>query len=39
VEYANRRYRLRRQGLELEPELAQELAELQTQLVQSYVPA
>jgi RsiW-degrading membrane proteinase PrsW (M82 family) len=35
VEYANRRYRLRRQGLELEPELAQELADLQTQLVQS----
>lgn len=39
VEYANRRYRLRRQGLELEPELAQELSELQSQLVQSHSPA
>ncbi len=39
VEYANRRYRLRRQGLEQEPELAQELADLQTQLAQSYTPA
>ena len=39
VEYANRRYRLRRQGLELEPELAKELTDLQTQLVQGYAPA
>ena len=37
VEYANRRYRVRRQGLEREPELAQELSELQAQLAQSFV--
>ncbi len=37
VEYANRRYRLRRQGLELEPELAKELDDLQTQLIQSHI--
>ena len=39
VEYANRRYRLRRQGLEFEPELAQELADLQTQLALGHAPA
>lgn len=39
VEYANRRYRLRRQGLELEPELAKELDDLQAQLAASYTPA
>jgi RsiW-degrading membrane proteinase PrsW (M82 family) len=39
VEYANRRYRLRRHGLEEEPELAKELDELQAQLRQSYVAA
>ena len=39
VEYANRRYRLRRQGLELEPELEKELADLQTELVASYTAA
>jgi RsiW-degrading membrane proteinase PrsW (M82 family) len=39
VEYAYRRYRLRRQGLELEPELAQEIADLQTQLTQSFAAA
>ena len=39
VEYANRRYRLRRQGVEHEPELAKELDDLQAQLIQSHVPA
>jgi RsiW-degrading membrane proteinase PrsW (M82 family) len=39
VEYANRRYRLHSRGLAREPELAQELADLHTQLVQSYSPA
>lgn len=36
VEYANRRYRLHRLGLTREPELAQQIADLHTQLVQSY---
>jgi RsiW-degrading membrane proteinase PrsW (M82 family) len=39
VEYANRRYRLRRNGLEFEPELAEELDNLQTQLSQGYAAA
>jgi RsiW-degrading membrane proteinase PrsW (M82 family) len=39
VEYANRRYRLRRQGLEQEPELAKEIADLHSQLAQSFAPA
>lgn len=36
VEYANRRYRLRQNGLDLEPELEKELEALQTQLAESY---
>jgi RsiW-degrading membrane proteinase PrsW (M82 family) len=39
VEYANRRYRLRRQGLAMEPELEKELDDLQNQLLSSYMPA
>jgi RsiW-degrading membrane proteinase PrsW (M82 family) len=39
VEYANRRYRLRRQGVEHEPELEKELDDLQAQLIQSHAPA
>ena len=39
VEYAYRRYRLRRNGLEQEPELAKELDTLQNQLATSYSAA
>ncbi|MCC6453785.1 MAG: PrsW family intramembrane metalloprotease [Caldilineaceae bacterium] len=39
VEYANRRFRLRRHGLEQEPELAEQLAELQTELATGYSAA
>jgi RsiW-degrading membrane proteinase PrsW (M82 family) len=39
VEFANRRYRLRRHGLEQEPELAQELTDLETALTQSLAAA
>ncbi len=34
VEYANRRYRLRRNGLAAEPELVEELAQIQSRLMQ-----
>jgi RsiW-degrading membrane proteinase PrsW (M82 family) len=39
VEYANRRYRRRIHGLEEEPELAQELSELESQLLSGYSAA
>ena len=39
VEYANRRYRLRRRGIAQEPELHEQLAELESALTHSYVPA
>lgn len=39
VEYANRRHRLRLHGLDQEPELAKELAELEKELVLPTVPA
>lgn len=39
VEFANRRYRLRRNGYAQEPELVEELAVLQAQLATTYSPA